>query len=67
MADGRQESTDLNSPSENTITSDVNIKSVTDIRARWVVNLSSQPLREAETKLLAHGPSFAVTPRSNPL
>ena len=33
---------------------------------RWVVNLSSQPLTEAETKLLAHGPNFAVTSRSPP-
>ena len=64
---GRQESTDLNSPSKNTKTSDVNIELVTDIRERWVVNLSSQPLTEAETKLLAHGPNFVVTSRSPPL
>ena len=31
-----------------------------------VVNLSSQPLTKAETKLLAHGPNFAVTSRSPP-
>ena len=30
---------------------------------RWVVNLSGQPLDEAEIKVLTHGPNFAITSR----
>ena len=63
---GRQDLTDPNSPSRNTTTPDGNIESGTDMNKRWVVNLSSQPLTEVETKLLAHGPNFAVTSRSPP-
>ena len=33
---------------------------------RWVVNLSGQPLDEAEIKVLTHGPNFAITSRSPP-
>ena len=39
---------------------------VSNINNRWVVNLSGQPLTEAEYKVLAHGPNFAVTSRSSP-
>ena len=31
------------------------------------MNLSSQPLTQAETSLLTHGPNFAVTSRSPPI
>ena len=37
------------------------------IKDRWVVNLSSQPLSQAERSLLTHGPNFAVTSRSPPI
>ena len=33
---------------------------------RWVVNLSGQPLDEAEIKVLTHGPNFAITSRAPP-
>ena len=55
--------TDSNSPSSNTVTSDETQESSQDMSKGWVVNLSSQPLTEAETKLLVHGPNFAVTSR----
>ena len=32
----------------------------------WVVNLSQQPLTQAEETVLAHGPNFAVTPKTPP-
>ena len=30
----------------------------------WVVNLSSKPLSTAQETVLAHGPNFAVTPKT---
>ena len=33
---------------------------------RWVRNLSSTPLTEAQFSLLAHGPNFAIAPRHPP-
>ena len=33
----------------------------------WVVNLSQQPLSQAQETVLAHGPNFAVTPKTPPL
>ena len=33
---------------------------------RWVVNLSQQPLTQAQETVLAHGPNFAVTPKTPP-
>ena len=33
----------------------------------WVRNLSSTPLAEAQTKVYAHGPNFAVVPRIPPV
>ena len=30
----------------------------------WVVNLSHQPLSQAQETVLAHGPNFAVTPKT---
>ena len=38
-----------------------------NIKDRWVVNLSSQPLSQTERSLLSHGPNFAVTSRSPPI
>ena len=32
----------------------------------WVVNLSQQPLSQAQETVLAHGPNFAVTPKTPP-
>ena len=34
--------------------------------SKWVINISSKPLTQAEEKLLAHGPNYAVVPRSPP-
>ena len=34
---------------------------------RWVRNLSSTPLTEAQFSLLAHGPNFTVAPRHTPM
>ena len=33
---------------------------------KWVINLSSSPLTQAQASLLAHGPGYAVTPRHPP-
>ena len=33
----------------------------------WVRNLSSTPLTDAEERLLAHGPNFAVVPKEPPI
>ena len=38
-----------------------------NLRERWVMNLSKIPLTEAQENLLAHGPNFAITPRSPPI
>ena len=53
------------------ITSENNNKKGTDgdgtipnIKDRWVVNLSGQPLTDAEYRVLAHGPNFAITSRT---
>ena len=32
----------------------------------WVVNLSHQPLSPVQEAVLAHGPNFAVTPKTPP-
>ena len=34
-----------------------------NIRAKWVVNLSSSPLTEAQETLLARGPNFSIVPK----
>ena len=34
---------------------------------KWVINISSKPLTEAQEKLLAHGPNYAVVPKSPPI
>ena len=37
-----------------------------DFTKRWVKNLSSTPLTEAQFSLLAHGPNFMIAPRHPP-
>ena len=37
---------------------------VSNIKNRWVVNLSGRPLTEAEYRVLTHGPNFAITSRT---
>ena len=37
-----------------------------DTDSKWVKNLSDTPLTEAQTRLLAHGPNFAIIPRNLP-
>ena len=34
---------------------------------KWVINISSKPLNKAQEKLLAHGPNYAVVPKSPPI
>ena len=34
--------------------------------SKWVINLSDTPLTKAQTRLLAHGPKFAIIPRHPP-
>ena len=34
---------------------------------KWVINISDKPLSDAEEKLLAHGPNFAVVPKNPPI
>ena len=34
---------------------------------KWVINISSKPLTQAQEKLLAHGPNYAMVPRSPPI
>ena len=34
---------------------------------KWVINISSKPLTQAQEKLLAHGPNYAVVPKSPPI
>ena len=48
---------------KNRETSTDNIKEYTK---RWVKNLSSTPLTEAQFSLLAHRPNFAIAPRHPP-
>ena len=38
-----------------------------ELKEKWVVNLSSQPLSQAEKSLLTHGPNYAVTSRHPPV
>ena len=34
---------------------------------KWVINISSKPLTQAQEKLLAHGPNYTIVPRSPPI
>ena len=34
---------------------------------KWVTNVSSTPLTEAQEKLLAHGPNYAMVPKYPPI
>ena len=54
-------------PSTATTTSSTTTDAATseDIQ-KWVKNLSSTPLTEAQVSLLVHGPNFAVAPRHPP-
>ena len=37
------------------------------VQHKWVINISDKPLSDAEEKLLAHGPNFAVVPKNPPI
>ena len=39
----------------------------TVVKSKWVINMSKKPLTNAQEKLLAHGPDYAITPRSPPI
>ena len=40
--------------------------SLEDPNPKWVINLSSKPLTQAQRSVLAKGPNFVVTPRHPP-
>ena len=61
---GGQDLTDKDSTSSNITSNENKGDTVTDTKKRWVVNLSGQPLTEAEYRVLTHGPNFAITSRS---
>ena len=42
-------------------------KQDSELKEKWVVNLSSQPLSQAEKSLLTHRPNYAVTSRRPPV
>ena len=42
-------------------------KQDSELKEKWVVNLSSQPLSQVEKSLLSHGPNYAVTSRHPPV
>ena len=63
IKDGRQDTTVQVSTSNNTTNENID-GTVSNIKNRWVVNLSGQPLTEAEYRVLTHGPNFAITSRT---
>ena len=54
-----------------TINDPENLRSTTIIstggKSKWVINMSKQPLTDAQEKLLADGPNYVITPRSQPI
>ena len=65
---GRTSSQDLetSNPTKSSTSTNTDQMSKDYIR-RWVRNLSSTPLTEAQFSLLAHGPNFAIAPRHPPM
>ena len=51
-----------NTNQNNTSYNNTNCSQIKEKENIWVRNLSSTPLTEAQTQLLAHGPNFAVVP-----
>ena len=45
---------------------EISTDNIKEYTKRWVKNLSSTPLTEAQFSLLAHGPNFAIAPRHPP-
>ena len=62
--DGRQGGKDKTVPGLTTGNNENNDGTVSNTNNKWVINLSGQPLTEAEYKVLTHRPNFAVTSRS---
>ena len=69
--DGGQGSYDVNTISNSNSTGledkEKDKKQDVNPEERWVVNLSNQPLTQAERSLLTHGPNYAVTSRCPPV
>ena len=59
------DSTGINT--ENLDVSPVDNNTNTSNNNKWVINISSKPLTKAQEKLLAHGPNYAVVPKSPPI
>ena len=60
-----------NLPGDHTCTNTVNssvppVNNTCNTNNKWVINISSRPLTQAQEKLLAHGPNYAVVPKSPP-
>ena len=45
----------------------VNNTCTTNNNNKWVINISSRPLTQAQGILLAHGPNYVVVPKSPPI
>ena len=52
--------------SANTLWGSPRGKSLENPNPKWVINLSSKPLIQAQRAVLAKGPNFVVTPRHPP-
>ena len=52
---------------ENLDISPADSSSNTNNNNKWVINISSKPLTKVQEKLLAHGPNYAVVPKSPPI
>ena len=59
------DSTGINT--ENLDVSPVDNNTNTSNNNKWVINISNKPLTKAQEKLLAHGPNYAVVPKSPPI
>ena len=60
-----------NLPGNHTCTNTVNpnvppVNNTCNTNNKWVINISSRQLTQAQKKLLAHGPNYAVVPKSPP-
>ena len=51
----------------NTVNPGISPANIISNSNKWVINISSKPFSQAQEKLLAHGPNYAVVPRSPPI
>ena len=69
--DSSRTTASVSSATSTTITGPENSRSTTTTstvaNSKWVINMSKKPLTDAQEKLLAYGPNFAITPRNSPI